>query len=288
MVHFRCKCGIGGVLLTVAAALAAYCDEEAPPPAVPAELQQRIDALIAGLGSDRFAEREAASGELLEIGTPAIASLQQALQADDVEVRVRAQKLLHALLPESIPRESVVIEGLNADDGVLLLQGPYDKIAIHSVNGEAAIESEDIDAEELSLGSINGEPKVVLQGKVKRLRIGDINGEPVIDAGKLEAGEIEVGTINGSPTLRLSSGGDVTFTGSVLGGSRVTVSAKGDVTVKDSVHGGVHLVVLASKDFAVKGSVGGGVTIVAAYTGRATCDAPPGANIQLNKTDPPE
>lgn len=276
------------MLLLAAAAVAAYGEEEAPRPPVPVELQQRIDALVARLGSERFAEREAAAAELLEIGAPAIASLQQALQADDVEVRTRAQKLLNTLLPESMPRESVVIGQLNADDGVLLLEGPYDKITIDSVNGEAALESEDIDAEELSLGSINGESKMVLQGKVKRFRIGDINGEPVIDAGKLEADEIEVGTINGAPTLRLSSSGDVTFTKSILGGSRVTVSAKGDVTVKESVHGGVHLVVLGSKDFIVEGTVGGGVTVVAAYTGRAMCDAPPGANIQLNKTNPPE
>ncbi len=84
-------------------------------------------AIVARLGSERFAEREAATAELLKIGAPAVAALQQALQADDVEVRTRAQKLLNALLPESMPRESVVIEGLNADDGVLLLQGPYAK-----------------------------------------------------------------------------------------------------------------------------------------------------------------
>ncbi len=283
---------VGWYLLLVAGtfALAAYAEakDEGNEPAVPADLQQKIDSLITQLGSDRYAARESATAELQKVGKPAIAALQAALESKDPEVRARSQKLLYAILPETMPRESIVIESVNAADGVLILQGPYREILITSVNGEGVVESEAIDAEELWLGTINGEAKVTLKGNAKTFRIGDINGEPVIDASGLNAETIEIGGMNGSPTIMLRSTGTVTFTGNVLGSSKVTVAAKGDVTLKESIHGGVRLHVVASRDFAIEGEVGGGVTIVAAYSGEAKYDGPPRANIQLSKVAPPE
>lgn len=78
------------VFLAAAAVLAA----EAAPPA-PSE--QDIKGLIAKLGSDDFAEREAATSRLDEIGAPALAELRLATRSDNPEVVRRARELLRAI-----------------------------------------------------------------------------------------------------------------------------------------------------------------------------------------------
>lgn len=79
--------------------------EPARPPVKPSESQTKhpspadIDRLIRQLGSDQFAEREAASSALEGLGQPALQPLQRALEqpGKDLEVRRRAERLIQAI-----------------------------------------------------------------------------------------------------------------------------------------------------------------------------------------------
>jgi len=53
--------------------------------------------LIEHLGSEKFAEREAASKRLAEIGEPALDALHKALRSDDLEIRCRARRIVAAV-----------------------------------------------------------------------------------------------------------------------------------------------------------------------------------------------
>ena len=82
--------------------LADYEKEHGPiaPPAAGAgrvkpELAARIDGLVGRLGSDRYAEREAAGKELEEVGEDALPALDKATCSQDAEVRRRASKLVN-------------------------------------------------------------------------------------------------------------------------------------------------------------------------------------------------
>src|SRR5829696_7541095 len=56
-----------------------------------------IERLVKQLASDHFQDRETASKQLVEIGEPALAALEQAKTSDDPEVRVRAQEVAEAI-----------------------------------------------------------------------------------------------------------------------------------------------------------------------------------------------
>jgi hypothetical protein len=56
-----------------------------------------IDQLIKQLGSEEFAEREAAAEALETIGAPALEALRNAARNDDPEVRRRAERLITVL-----------------------------------------------------------------------------------------------------------------------------------------------------------------------------------------------
>ncbi len=58
---------------------------------------KEIERLVKQLGSDKFKEREAATTHLKEIGEPALADLRKALASDDLEVRLRASRLIEAI-----------------------------------------------------------------------------------------------------------------------------------------------------------------------------------------------
>lgn len=72
------------------AALALALLASAPDPA-------RIEKLVAQLGSERWADREAAADELLRVGQPAVPALERALKSADREARHRARLLLDRL-----------------------------------------------------------------------------------------------------------------------------------------------------------------------------------------------
>jgi hypothetical protein len=59
----------------------------------------RVAALIKQLGSDAFAEREAAGKELEDIGEPALAALRKAAASgDDLEIRRRAAHIIRTIV----------------------------------------------------------------------------------------------------------------------------------------------------------------------------------------------
>ncbi len=56
--------------------------------------EERVKTLIAKLGSPRFAERQAATRELMRLPVPPISQLGEAVRSGDAEVRARARRLL--------------------------------------------------------------------------------------------------------------------------------------------------------------------------------------------------
>jgi hypothetical protein len=85
-------------MLSACLSLAAVLAIGAPCRAADADAT-RVDRLIQQLGSDQFAQREAASRALEAIGAPAFAALRDALGSDDAEVRRRAENLVERLRP---------------------------------------------------------------------------------------------------------------------------------------------------------------------------------------------
>jgi hypothetical protein len=58
----------------------------------------RVAALIKQLGDHKFAKREAASKELVDIGEPALAALRKAAtSSDDLEIRRRAERIIQTI-----------------------------------------------------------------------------------------------------------------------------------------------------------------------------------------------
>ncbi|HYF50302.1 MAG TPA: hypothetical protein VEJ63_12905 [Planctomycetota bacterium] len=60
-----------------------------------------IDALIEKLGSAKFDEREKAVEKLIAVGTPAVDALKLATKHVEIEVRMRAEKVLGEILPSA-------------------------------------------------------------------------------------------------------------------------------------------------------------------------------------------
>jgi RNA polymerase sigma factor (sigma-70 family) len=65
----------------------------------------RVAKLIEQLGSDTFADREAASRELERVGSAALEALRKAAQSADLEIRRRAQALVNKIEKEQISRD---------------------------------------------------------------------------------------------------------------------------------------------------------------------------------------
>jgi hypothetical protein len=63
----------------------------------------RIDFLINQLGSEQYAEREAAGRELAKYGAQALPALRQAARSSDAEVRRRVKELLQAIRTKAEP-----------------------------------------------------------------------------------------------------------------------------------------------------------------------------------------
>jgi hypothetical protein len=73
---------------------------------IPPETAKRIEAAVAKLGSQTFAEREAASAELLELRELAYPALQQASHSTDAEVAKRAKEIVKTL-GETVPSDKL-------------------------------------------------------------------------------------------------------------------------------------------------------------------------------------
>src|SRR6187397_240314 len=107
--------GIAGLLVALPLAFAA-----APP-------QRSVERLIGQLGSDNFAEREAASKRLEAIGEPALDALDRAAESGDAEVRARARRVVAAVENRLYPElrlaghKGPVVSVCVSADGTLLL-----------------------------------------------------------------------------------------------------------------------------------------------------------------------
>src|SRR5262249_23058632 len=73
---------------------------------IPAETAKRIEAAVARLSNEDFAQREAASAELLELRELAFPALQQAARSPDAEVARRAGAIVKTL-DETFPPEKL-------------------------------------------------------------------------------------------------------------------------------------------------------------------------------------
>ncbi len=59
--------------------------------------EQEIEKLVGELGSDNWSVREAATKKLIKIGLPAAEAVEKLAESEDIEIRVRAKKILDAL-----------------------------------------------------------------------------------------------------------------------------------------------------------------------------------------------
>jgi hypothetical protein len=97
--------GLSFVALAVAVPVVAVAEETTAPAsgavpaaAPPAATAGEIKEWIGQLGSDQFAQREAASRSLVAAGLPALGPLAAAIQGDDFEVATRAMEILRGFL----------------------------------------------------------------------------------------------------------------------------------------------------------------------------------------------
>ena len=85
------------VVCCAACAAAAQPEPAEPAPAAAAAEHgdpAKVAEAIRQLGAAEFAEREAATARLLEIGPPAVSALREAARSDDPEVNARAGRTL--------------------------------------------------------------------------------------------------------------------------------------------------------------------------------------------------
>ena len=88
-------CGLTVVILAAAVMSAGAAKPAATQPTAAEKV--KIDKLVAQLGSDTYAVREAAQKGLIKIGPPAMAGLSAAVRSNDLEVRTRARAALKAI-----------------------------------------------------------------------------------------------------------------------------------------------------------------------------------------------
>src|SRR5438105_698561 len=79
--------------------------------ALPPPSATGVARLIKQLGSDRFAEREAASKTLESMGERARVAVQKAQEAEDPEVRARARRLVELVLDRVRAGETKPLQG---------------------------------------------------------------------------------------------------------------------------------------------------------------------------------
>ena len=84
--------------------------QNTPPIRVSPEMKITIDDAIHDLSSDDYHVREAAALRLIEIGYPALASLQEAARSPDAEVRFRAAQL-YSVVQSRVLFDSRVLAG---------------------------------------------------------------------------------------------------------------------------------------------------------------------------------
>lgn len=115
----------------------------------------RVTRLIEQLGDDGFAQREAASAELMAIGDPALALLRQASTSSrDLEIRWRAEQIAQAVVARHLPVGTWNVEFANGvtevcwigNDGTAAVNEPRRQSAGRAVvQGRSAVVTFDDD-----------------------------------------------------------------------------------------------------------------------------------------------
>jgi hypothetical protein len=85
----------GGPVVKVAGAQILSIDRSNAPP--PADMQKKVEAIIARLGAESYSVREAASQALVNMGRTIIPILKPHLKSRDIEIQMRIQEILRQL-----------------------------------------------------------------------------------------------------------------------------------------------------------------------------------------------
>ncbi len=144
MRHFALACVAAGLFLAHGTSAASGPEKAAP---------QHIADLVARLGDEEFAAREAATAELERIGEPALPALRQAIAtSDDLEIRHRAEGIVEEMDGRAGVRELARIEGawagvtssengqekaLEGDDALRLVLRDGESVAVNGRGAES-------------------------------------------------------------------------------------------------------------------------------------------------------
>jgi hypothetical protein len=127
---------------------------------VSADVQKRIDAAVAKLGSDDFKEREAAGAELLALGEKAYPALLKAAGSNDPEVSRRAREMADRL-KEAVPAERLAVrkhDVVHTDDSKITCQIGQATLKARAMGfGEVEVKLSDL----VALGGGGGAGRVV-------------------------------------------------------------------------------------------------------------------------------
>jgi len=181
------------VVLFLVVCISAAClahGAEAEPGEKPAAVQAspgEIEALIAQLDSDKFADRQAASEKLAAIGQPAIAALAEAATGESLEVTVRSLEILKGLLKSSDePTKEAAKSALEqvakcdrpaaarrAEDALKALQPPQQPAGINVPGGIQITVAAAGGGRRVSVRNVNGVKHIEVEEKERKIKIVD-------------------------------------------------------------------------------------------------------------------
>ena len=170
------------VMVALVASLSAPAAEDkaaekaaAPAPAPPSA--DEIAALVKQLDSDKFAERQAASDKLSEIGKPAIGAVAEAAGGESLEVTVRAIDILKKMLESS---DKATKEGAK---GALGKIAKSERPAAARRAGDALKELEEKEKQRQAPRFAPGGIQIaVAGGGARRVSVRNVNGVKTIEA----------------------------------------------------------------------------------------------------------
>ena len=180
----------------------------------PQEHGDRIERLVALLGSEEFAEREAATEALAEAGAEALPALRRALTSDDVEVRRRAADLVRVIDARIAQRQRErAVASVKAWRGAIyednrglervVVGVDYTTTRVTDAGLELVGWLRDLDELQLSDTAITDKGLAHLRG-LERLTILEIHATGVTDAGFAQ--------LKGMRRLRILGAGDTKVT----------------------------------------------------------------------------
>jgi hypothetical protein len=175
-----------------------------------AELQETIGFLIIDLNSKDLAARDEATAKLYRIGEAAVGALQKALTSQNVETRLRARSILASLGKIELLRRSLKLPAIvtGVPRGI---HGDFKSVHIERVGGAVQLTTAGLDAEELTIDSVDDRAWLTLAGRIKTVHIGTLDGRCYVDASSLTADRIEIGVFKSGAVLTVRSLDHVEF-----------------------------------------------------------------------------